>query len=126
MTLEYAVCPHCGCHCDDDEFCAACGKLFHEAPTPSRDVSILGVLWSGLRSLFQKTKEDSCRDKRNHLPTSEFLLEQADQETDPSWSFLPSNIYNEDRMTNHARDIAVDPSWATLSTNINNDDYLDN
>ena len=51
MTLDYAICPHCGCHCDDDEFCAACGKLFHDDPIPSRDVSVLGALGSGLRNM---------------------------------------------------------------------------
>lgn len=30
MTLEYTVCPHCGCRCEDPEYCAACGKLFDD------------------------------------------------------------------------------------------------
>ncbi len=126
MTLDYAICPHCGCHCDDDEFCAACGKLFHDDPIPSRDVSILGVIGSGLLSLFQKAKEDSCGDKKNHLPTPESLLEQADPEVDPSWSSLSSNIYNKERMSNSASDKLLDPSWSMLSTNIHNNDFLDN
>ncbi len=56
MTLEYAVCPHCGCRCEDDEYCAACGKLFHEDTVPTGNVSIFGLLGSGLRSKSKKLK----------------------------------------------------------------------
>lgn len=125
MTLDYTICPHCGCRCEDDEFCAACGKLFHDDPIPTRDVSFLGLLGGALRSLFQKAKEDSCGDMKNHLLTPEFLLEQADQETDPSWSMLSSNIHHKDRMSNPAADMLNGPNWSILSNdNVhNNDDY---
>ncbi len=86
MSLDYAICPHCGCHCDDDEFCAACGKLFHDDLTPSRDVSILGVLGSGLRSLARSVK-----------PMEEDGLEvKEDLDFCSSWSMLSTNIYNDD------------------------------
>ena len=54
MNLEYAVCPHCGCHCEDDEYCAACGKLFHEDTVPIRNDSLLRVLGKGLCSVINK------------------------------------------------------------------------
>ena len=56
MALDYTTCPHCGCSCEDDEYCAACGKLFHEDTVPTGNVSIFGLLESGLRSKSKKFK----------------------------------------------------------------------
>ena len=95
MTLDYAICPHCGCHCDDDEFCAACGKLFHDDPIPTRDVSFLGLLGSGLRSFFQKAQQSDDKDKSDELLNIDYLAEQADQELDASWSTLSSNRFHD-------------------------------
>ncbi len=84
MTLDYAVCPHCGCRCEDHEYCAACGKLFHEEDHVAvRNVSIVGLLGSGLRSLFDTKNKGVLRD------------DEQDHDYDPSWSILSSNIYHE-------------------------------
>lgn len=79
MNLDYVVCPHCGCRCEDDEYCAACGNLFHDDPIPSRDVSILGALGSGLRSVI---------DKLDPPDTSE------DYSDDSGFAHLPGNSYH--------------------------------
>jgi hypothetical protein len=78
MTLEYAVCPHCGCRCEDDEYCAACGKLFHE-DVATRNVSFLGFLGSGLRSVVDKLD----------APYS-----NEDLSDDPGLAHLPGNSYH--------------------------------
>ncbi len=65
MTLEYAVCPHCGCRCEDDEYCVACGKLFNDDPIPSRKVSLLEALGSGFQSISRNIRSD-LRDNGEH------------------------------------------------------------
>lgn len=85
MTLDDVVCPHCGFRSEDEELCAACGRLFDEN-TPVRDVSILGLLGSGLRSFFKSIKP---------LGKEDFEVKE-DLEFCPSWSFLSNNIHNKD------------------------------
>ena len=87
MTLEYAVCPHCGCRCEDDEYCAACGKLFDEDLIPNRNVSLLGVLGTGLCSLSKSIRP---------AEEGDFEIEE-DLEFDSSWSCLSSNVHNRNR-----------------------------
>ena len=79
MTLEFAVCPHCGCRCEDDEYCAACGKLFHEDTVPARDVSFLEIIGSGLRSVAKNLDAPD---------TTEDLSD------DPGLAHLPGNSYH--------------------------------
>lgn len=86
MTLDYAVCPHCGCRCEDDEYCAACGRPFDEGVVSTPNVSLLGLLGNGLHTLFNK---------RERHPAFLDNIED-DPDFDPSWSFLSSNIYNDD------------------------------
>lgn len=81
MTLEYTVCPYCGCRSEDDEYCAACGKLFHEDPTPNRNVSIFGVLESGLRSVKDSFELDHS-------------VPEVDASDDPGLAHLPGNSYH--------------------------------
>ncbi|WP_143170822.1 hypothetical protein [Desulfopila aestuarii] len=85
MTLDYATCPHCGCRCEDDEYCAACARPFHDE-TPEQDVSIMGFLEGGLRSQAEKFKLQGIEHD------DEMLKEEP--EFDPTWSFLSSNIYH--------------------------------
>jgi len=85
MTFEYAVCPHCGCQCEDDEYCAACGKLFNEGVT-TRNVSFLGLLGSGLQNVFKK--------REHHSSFTDNI--EDDPDFDPSYSFFSTNIYNDD------------------------------
>lgn len=90
MTLEYAVCPHCGCRCEDDEYCAACGKLFHEDTVPARKVSFLGLLGNGVRSISKNFRSNVQDNGEN-----DFSLDQdSDLDFDASWSSLSSNLYN--------------------------------
>ncbi|MBM9514075.1 hypothetical protein [Desulfogranum marinum] len=86
MTFDYAVCPHCGCHCEDDEYCAACGKLFHDEEVPTRNVSLLGLLGSGLRSVIKKKRSDDY-----------VYAQDNDVVLDPEYSSLSCNVFNEDR-----------------------------
>ncbi len=81
MTLEYAVCPHCGCRCEDDEYCAACGKLFHEDTVPASNVSLLGLLGSGLRSVSSSFELDH-------------KVHEVDASDDPGLAHLPGNSYH--------------------------------
>ena len=87
MTLDYAVCPHCGCRCEDDEFCAACGKLFHEDTVLAHKVTFLGHVGKSLRSLSKSI---------HPAENGEFEIEE-DLEFDPSWSCLSSNVHNRNR-----------------------------
>ena len=58
MTLDYAVCPHCGCRCEDDEYCAACGRMFEEdAPVVYCKVSFLDLAQSSFRFLSTHIKK---------------------------------------------------------------------
>ncbi|WP_319548518.1 hypothetical protein [Desulfogranum marinum] len=82
MTLESTVCPHCGCRCEDDEYCAACGKLFDDDLIPNRTISLLEFLGGGLRAVeLQPLKRKKFREQ---------------PEFDRTWTFLPSNIFHED------------------------------
>lgn len=81
MTFDYAVCPHCGCHCEDDEYCAACGQMFHDEEVPTRNVSLSGLLGSGLRSL-----------QKNFKPDHEVL--EVDASDDPGLAHLPGNSFH--------------------------------
>lgn len=85
MTFDYEVCPHCGCQCEDDEYCAACGKLFYE-DVATHNVSLFGVLRSGLQNVFKK---------REHQSSFTDKIED-DPDFDPSYSFFSTNIYNDD------------------------------
>lgn len=87
MTPDYTVCPHCGCRCEDDEYCAACGNLFHEDHVSTRNDSLLGALGSGLRSL--KVAKKSRGYSYSHV--------NDDPDFDPGWAGLSSNIFNHDR-----------------------------
>lgn len=87
MALDYTPCPHCGCHCEDDEYCAACGKLFHEDTVPARKVSFGEIVGSGMRS-FSKSIRPAEK--------GEFEIEE-DLEFDSSWSCLSSNVHNRNR-----------------------------
>ncbi len=82
MTFDYSICPHCGCRCEDTEYCASCGRMFHEDQVPGSDVSVFKVFRNGLRSL-----------KFHALSQDEF---EEEPEFDRTWAFLPSNIFHED------------------------------
>ncbi len=79
MNLDYTSCPHCGCQCEDDEYCAACGKLFDEDMVPTRSASLLGALGSGLRSVI------------NELDAPDSNEDLSD---DPGLAHLPGNSYH--------------------------------
>ncbi len=79
----YTDCPHCGCRCEDDEYCAACNRLFDEEDTSTQNVSIIGTLASGLCSVFEK--KDSS------------FMDEPDATLDPDFSLLSGNIFNHDR-----------------------------
>ncbi len=87
MTFDYSICPHCGCRCEDIEYCAACSRMFHEDQIPGSDVSVLKILGNGLRSLATSVKS----------PENQILEVEEDLEFDSSWSCLSSNIYNTKR-----------------------------
>ena len=100
MTLEYAVCPHCGCRCEDDEYCVACGKLFQDDPVPARNVSLLGLMGSSMRSLLSKPAKDSRKEGwYTHSPENyPYSLDQdSDLDVDSSWAILSTNIHNRNR-----------------------------
>lgn len=81
MTLEYAVCPHCGCQCEDSEYCAACGKLFDDDPIVTSKVSFLGFLGRGMRSII------SSFELGHKVP-------EVDASDDPGLAHLPGNSYH--------------------------------
>lgn len=84
MNSDNVVCPHCGYRSEDDELCVACGKFIHEDDHVAvRNVSTLGILGSGLRSLFNTNNKGVLKD------------DEQDHDYDPSWSILSSNIYHE-------------------------------
>ncbi len=100
MTLDYAVCPHCGCCCEDDEYCAACGKLFDEDKAPTCNVSLLGFMGSGLRLLLRKPAKDSRKEGWHaHSPENyPYSLDQdSDLDVDSSWAILSTNTHNRNR-----------------------------
>lgn len=82
MAFEYAVCPHCGCRCEDQEYCAACGKLFDEDQISTRNISALGLLGKSLLSIdLQPLKRKKFREE---------------PEFDRTWTSLSSNIFHDD------------------------------
>lgn len=81
MSYNHNICPHCGCRCEDDEYCAACGKLFHEDQVSTRDVSVFGMLKNSIRS-----------SKLRKMDQEEMFKE--DLWDDPSLDFLPGNLFN--------------------------------
>ncbi len=96
MTLEHIACPHCGCLCEDDEYCAACGKLFHEDMVSGSEASLCEILSRSLRSLTNGSRKqiDQTKGSRSHcLDKGAELIEQ---DFCPTWSALSSNIYNDD------------------------------
>lgn len=90
MTLEYAVCPHCGYRSEDDEYCAACGKLFDDDLLSSQNVSFLEALGSGLRSISRNLRSNLRANGGNESP----MDQDSDLDCDASWSTLSSNLYN--------------------------------
>lgn len=98
MTLEYTVCPNCGCRCEDDEYCAACGKLFYENTVPARNVSFLGLMGSGLRSLLRKPVKHKEGWQAHSPENAPYSLDQdSDLDVDSSWAILSTNIHNRNR-----------------------------
>jgi len=100
MTLDYTICPHCGCRCEDDEYCAACGKLFHEDTVPAHTFSLRRLMGSGLRSSLKKTAKDSRKEGwHTHSPENyPYSLDQdSDLDVDSSWAILSTNIHNRNR-----------------------------
>jgi len=89
MAFEYVVCPHCGCRGEDDEYCAACGKMFHEDQVATSDVSVLRLLGGGLRSKAKKLR----------IVGSSTCL-GGDTCLDPEYSSIPGNaaydFYNDE------------------------------
>lgn len=86
MNIDYTICPHCGCSCEDDEFCAACGKLFHDDLIPARSVSLFSLLKAGFKSTIRKKKSDDHSYRQND-----------DVVIDPEYSSLSYNVFSDDR-----------------------------
>lgn len=81
MNLDYAVCPHCSCHCEEDDYCPGCGRLFDENIVPTPNISLLELLRSGLRSVKNSFYLD------NKFP-------DVDASDDPGLAHLPGNSYH--------------------------------
>ncbi|MBM9514848.1 hypothetical protein [Desulfogranum marinum] len=90
MDLESTICPHCGCHCEDPEYCAACGKLFDDNLTSSHNVSFLEALGRGLQSISSNLRSN-LRANGEHESSMD---QDSDLDCDASWSTLSSNLYN--------------------------------
>ena len=86
MALDYAICPHCGCRCEDDEYCAACARMFDEDQRPTRQLTLGKVICGGLRSQAKRFHVEAIKHD------DEMFREEP--EFDPTWSFLATNIYN--------------------------------
>lgn len=87
MNTDHVICPHCGCRCEDDEFCAACGRLFYEedhVETPK--ISLLGFFGSIVRQI-------NTPKEQHHV---HFDNIEDDPDFDPSYAFFSTNIYNDD------------------------------
>ena len=81
----FTVCPHCGYQSEDDEMCQACGVLFDGSP--DGDVSIEAIL-EGMKA--------SAKGIVDHFQKSPRHKFEEDLDFDPSWSVLPSNVFNVD------------------------------
>lgn len=96
MTLDYTVCPHCGCRCEDPEYCAACGKLFHEDVASGSNASLLEILGSGLRSIAKGSGKQIAQSQKDSIHSLDLGAELIEQDFCPTWSTLSSNINNDD------------------------------
>lgn len=96
MSLEYAVCPHCGCRCEDDDYCAACGKLFHEDVASGSNASLLKILGRGLRSFAKGSGKQIDQTQKHSIHSLDKGSELIEQDFCPTWSTISSNIYNDD------------------------------
>ncbi len=81
MILDYITCPHCGYRSEDEEFCAACGKLFHEDANSVRNISVLGAVWCSFRSAVGRFEFDH-------------QVSEVDASDDPGLPHLPGNSYH--------------------------------
>lgn len=96
MTLEYTTCPHCGCRCEDPEYCAACGKLFYQEIGCSRKMSPFDLLRSGLSSIVQCSRKRMAQNNEQERHCLDKGTELIEQDFCPTWSGLSSNVYNDD------------------------------
>lgn len=90
MALDYVICPHCDCRCEDPEYCAACGKLFDDDLNSSRNVSFMEAVGSGLQSISRNLRSN-LRTNGEHESS---MVQDSDLDCDASWSTLSSNLYN--------------------------------